>query len=100
MDRRSVVAKIKLLRSIVSVVVRHFRSRAILELENLALSNQTAGFASSAARLAPAACDRPRALGLALPNMAALSGHDGAGQASHCRPMARPESAQTDRSKE
>jgi putative transposase len=40
MDRCSVVGMFKLLRSIVSVVVRHSHSRAILELENLALSHQ------------------------------------------------------------
>src|ERR1039458_7905429 len=51
--------------------------------------------ASSAARSSPPAAGsaaavyfRPVALGLALPIVAALSGGDGAGQASHGRPMA------------
>jgi hypothetical protein len=39
-------------------------------------------------RVGPSVYDRPLALGLALPIMAALSGHDGVGQAGHRRPMA------------
>jgi hypothetical protein len=37
---------------------------------------------------APTVYDRPFALGLVLSIMAALSGHDGVGQAGHRRPMA------------
>jgi hypothetical protein len=37
---RSVVGMPKLMRSIVSVLARRFRSRAVLELENLALRHQ------------------------------------------------------------
>src|SRR5258708_5080003 len=40
------------------------------------------------AGLAPTFYYRSRAVGLALPVMAALSGHDGVGQAGHRRPMA------------
>ena len=40
MGRRSVAGMLTLLRFIVSVLVRRFRSRAVLELENLALRHQ------------------------------------------------------------
>ena len=40
MDRRSVAGMLKVVRSIVSVLARRFRSRAVLELENLALRHQ------------------------------------------------------------
>src|ERR1700722_19561758 len=40
MDGRSVAGMLKHLRSVVAVVARRFRSRAVLELENLALSHQ------------------------------------------------------------
>jgi hypothetical protein len=40
MGRRSVASMLTLLRFIVSVLVRRFRSRAVLELENLALRHQ------------------------------------------------------------
>jgi predicted component of type VI protein secretion system len=40
MDGRSVAGMLKVVRSIVSVLARRFRSRAVLELENLALRHQ------------------------------------------------------------
>jgi hypothetical protein len=40
MSSRSVAGMLTLLRFIVSVLVRRFRSRAVLELENLALRHQ------------------------------------------------------------
>ena len=40
MDGRSVAGMLKHLRSVVAVVARRFRSRAVLELENLALHHQ------------------------------------------------------------
>jgi len=40
MGRRSVASMLKLERSIISVVARRFRSRAVVELENLALRHQ------------------------------------------------------------
>src|SRR5271155_6170019 len=40
MGRRSVLGMLKLVRSIVSVLSLRFRSRAVLELENLALRHQ------------------------------------------------------------
>jgi hypothetical protein len=40
MGRRSLASMPKLVGSIVSVVARRFRSRAVLELENLALRHQ------------------------------------------------------------
>ncbi len=39
-DRRTVGSMLKLMRSIVSVLARRFRSRAVLQLENLALGHQ------------------------------------------------------------
>ena len=70
---------VKHLRSIVAVVARRFRSRAVLELENLALHHQLRVLRRLTAGSASAVCDRPLALGLALPIMAALFGHDGVG---------------------
>jgi hypothetical protein len=40
MSRRSVAGMLKLVRSAISIVARRFRSRAVLELENLALRHQ------------------------------------------------------------
>jgi transposase InsO family protein len=40
MDRRSVAGMLKVVRSMVSVLARRFRSRAVVELENLALRHQ------------------------------------------------------------
>ena len=40
MGRRSVAGMLKLVHSIVSVIARRFRNRAVLELENLALRHQ------------------------------------------------------------
>jgi hypothetical protein len=40
MGSRSVAGMLKLVRSMVSVVVRRFRGRVVLELENLALRHQ------------------------------------------------------------
>jgi hypothetical protein len=57
---------LKLMRSIVSGIARRFRRR---------------DGSASAVR------DRPLAVGLALPIVAALSGHDGVGQASNGRSM-------------
>jgi hypothetical protein len=74
--------------SIVAAIARRFRSRAVLELENLALHHQLHVLRPPTAGSAPAVCERPLALGLALPIMAPLFGHDGVGQASHRRPMA------------
>ena len=79
---------LKLVRSIVSVIARRFRSRAVLELENLALCHQL----HVLRRQRPG---RPQLFtidrllwSLALPDMAALSGRDGVGQAGNGRPMA------------
>ena len=58
-----------------------FRSRAVVELENLALRHQLNVLRRQAAGSAPAVYFRPLALGLALPTLAALSGGDGVGQA-------------------
>src|SRR5271166_2669213 len=73
----------KAVRSIVSVVARRLRSRAEVELENLALRHQL----HVLHRQRPG---RPRlfAIDLALPLVATLSGNDGLGQARHCRSMA------------
>ena len=75
-------------RSVISVVARRFRSRAVVELENLALRYQLHVLRRAAAGSAPAVRDRPFALGLALPIVAPLSRRDGVVQAGHGRPMA------------
>jgi hypothetical protein len=54
----------KLVRSIVSVIARRFRSRAVLELENLALRHKLHVLRRQQAGSAPAVYDQPRALGL------------------------------------
>jgi hypothetical protein len=81
---------LKHVRSIVSALARRFRSRAVLELENLALRHQLHVLRRQAADPAPAVYGRPLALGLALSIMAALSGHNSVGQAGDRRPMAPP----------
>src|SRR6266852_8025357 len=88
MGSHSVAGMLKLERSIVSMLARRFRSRAVVELENLALRHQTAPLSPPAAGSAPAVRDRPLALGLALPIVAALSGGDGVGQAGNGDPVA------------
>ena len=40
MDRRSVAGMFKLVHAVISAVARRFRSRAVVELENLALRHQ------------------------------------------------------------
>ena len=74
------------MRSIVSGVARRFRSRAVLTGKPSAPS--TARAPTPAAGSAPAVRARPLAVGLALPIVAALSGHDGVGQAGNGRSMA------------
>src|ERR1017187_409503 len=88
MGRRSVAGMLKFERSIVSRLVCRFRSRAAVELENLALRHQLHVLRRQRPGSAPAVRARPPALGLALPIMATLSGGDGVGQAGHRRPMA------------
>jgi hypothetical protein len=73
-------------RSIVAVLARRFRRRVVLELENLALRHQLHVLRRQRPSR-PIVYNRPTALGLALPIMAALPGHDGVGQASYRRPM-------------
>ena len=63
---------------IVAVLARRFRSRAVLELENLALRHQLHVLRRLAGS-APPDHDRPPALGLALPIVAAVPGQDGVG---------------------
>ena len=72
-------------RSIVSGVARRFRRRADLEPENLALRHQL-----HVLRRQRTGRVQLFAIGLALPDMAELSGHNGVGQAGHRRPMAPP----------
>ena len=57
-----------------SMLARRFRSRAVVELENLALRHQLHVLRTVAAGSAPTVRDRPPALGPALPTVAALSG--------------------------
>jgi hypothetical protein len=71
-----------LVHSIVSVLACRFRSRAVLELEIVALRHQLNVLRRSVR------ADRSFALGLALPIMAALSGSDGVGQAGNGDPLA------------
>jgi hypothetical protein len=88
MGSRSVAGMLTLLRFIGSVLVRRFRSRTVLELENLALRHQLYVLHRQRPGRPPAARDRPLALGLALPIVAALSGGDGLGQAGNGDPVA------------
>src|ERR1700730_10547337 len=88
MGSRSVAGMLTLLRFIVSVLVRRFRSRAVLELREPRPAPSAACSSSPAAGSTPAVRDRPLALGLALPIVAALSGGDGLGQAGNGDPMA------------
>src|SRR6266851_3513101 len=87
MGSRSVAGMLTLLRFIVSVLVRRFRRRAVLELENLALRRQL----HVLRRQRPG---RPRLfvidrlLWVWLYRVAALSGGDGLGQAGNGDPMA------------
>jgi len=77
-------------RSIVAVVARRFRRRVFLELENLALRHQLHVLRRlRPGRLRLITIDRLLWAWL-YPIVAALSGHDGVGQASHGRPMAPP----------
>src|SRR5713226_8465404 len=79
---------LKLERPIVSVLVRRFRSRAVVELENLALRHQLHILRRQRSGRPRLFRDRPLALGLALPIVAALSGGDGLGQAGNGDPVA------------
>src|ERR1700730_12046399 len=88
MGSRSVAGMLTLLRFIVSVLVRRFRSRAVLELREPRPAPSAARSSSPAAGSTPAVRDRPLALGLALPIVAALSGGDGLGQAGNGYPVA------------
>ena len=89
MSRRSVAGMLKLVRSAISIVARRFRSRAVLELENLALRHQLHVLPRQRPwRPRLIAIDRLRWVWLALSDMAALSGRDGVGQACNGRPMA------------
>ncbi|SRR6266851_6299269 len=81
MGSRSVTGMLTLLRFIVSVLVRRFRSRAVLGEPRPAPS--AARSSSPAAGSTPVVRDRPLVLGLALPIVAALSGGDGLGQAGN-----------------
>ncbi len=86
MGSRSVAGMLTPSRFIGSVLVHRFRSRAVLELENLALRHQLQS-SSPAAGPTPAVRDRPLALGLALP-IVGVSGGDGVGQAGNGDPVA------------
>jgi hypothetical protein len=88
MGSRNVAGMLKLVRSIVSVLARRFRSRVVLELENLALRHQLHVLRRQRPGRPRLFANRPLALGLVLPIAAALSGRDGGGQAGHRRPMA------------
>ena len=77
-----------LVRWIVSRLVCRFRSRAVVELENLALRHQLQVLRRQRPGRAPAVYFRPLALGLALPIVAALSGGDGVSQAGNGDPVA------------
>jgi hypothetical protein len=72
-----------LMRSLVSRLVRRFRSRAFVELENLALRHQLYILRRQRPGSATAVYFRPLALVLALPILAALSRGDGVGQAGN-----------------
>ncbi len=85
MGSRSVAGMLTPSRFIGSVLVHRFRSRAVLELENLALRHQLQS-SSPAAGPTPAVRDRPLALGLALP-IVGVSGGDGVGQAGNGDPV-------------
>src|SRR5713226_5337413 len=88
MGSRSVAGMLTLLRFIGSVLLRRFRSRAVLELENLALRHQLHVLRRRRpGRPRPFTIDSP-ALGLALPIVAALPGGDGLGQADNGDPVA------------
>ncbi len=87
MSSRSVAGMLTLLRFVVSVLVRRFRSRAVLDLENLALRHQLQVLRRQRPGPTPAVRDRPVALGLALP-IVGVSGGDGVGQAGNGDPVA------------
>jgi hypothetical protein len=87
MGSHSVAGMLKLERSIVSMLARRFRSRAVVELENLALRHQLHVLRRQRPGR-PRLFGRPLALGLALPIVAALSGGDGVGQARNGDPVA------------
>ena len=81
---------LKLKRSIVSRLAHRFRSRAVVELENLALRHQLHVLRRQRpGRLRLFTFDR-LSLGLALSIVAALFGDDGVGQAGNCDPVAVP----------
>jgi hypothetical protein len=63
----------------ISIVARRFRSRAVLELENLALRHQLHVLSSPTAGSAPTVHFRSLALGLALPIVAAFFGRNDVG---------------------
>src|SRR5712692_794913 len=83
MGRHSVAGMPKLARSIVSMLARRFRSRAVVETREPRAPSPAARSLSPAAGSAPAVRDRPLALGLALPIVAALSGGNAVGQAGN-----------------
>src|SRR5216683_3514411 len=88
MGRHSVAGMPKLERSIVSMLARRFRSRALVETREPRAPSPAARSLSPAAGSAPAVRDRPLALGLALPIVAALSGGNAVGQAGNGDPVA------------
>ncbi len=88
MGRHSVAGMLKLERSIVSMLARRFRSRAVVETREPRAPSPAARSLSPAAGSAPAVRDRPLALGLALPIVAALSGGNAVGQAGNGDPVA------------
>ena len=86
-DHSIVAGMLTILSAIVSLVCFRFRRRASLELEVLALRHQVAVLH----RQRPgrvASSERPPAVGLALPSLAALPEGDGAGQAGDRDPVA------------
>ncbi len=88
MGSHSVAGMLKLERSIVSMLARRFRSRAVVELENLALRHQLHVLRRQRPGRPRLFAIEPLALGLALPIVPALSGRDGVGQAGNGDPVA------------
>src|SRR5260370_41023497 len=88
MGPRSVGGRLNVRRAMSAVLGRRFRSRAVVETREPRAPSPAARSLSPAAGSAPAVRDRPLALGLALPIVAAPSGGNAVGQAGNGDPVA------------